>query len=662
MQRSAHLLAVMEREEIKMISDPIYQRATAEEFSLLLTNTLRSALARILAEQHKGMPCDDDAIDARIAQLELENLNLKRAARRNDFSSVELDLRNAAKALGIDLPAAIPNDLGRRTIELIRELKDVEGQVLDGEDAHSAAAPLVARFTPASVEEFTSSRPVLLSQAWDRALQLHPTRSMKGNIDAIANVTLAYFGDVPVAAITKQKQEAFFAWMARLPKKHGRSHGKNRHTEKARDEGRLAKETRQLCKQHEIDKADAADRAITDEIRAIENISDLEKRALLNDRLEPRMTITTLRRNRDGLNRLFKAAIDLGCHDVPAAISYKDVERVVAVATPNDPLYIRVTQPKIRMPWTQERLAKLLTSPIYTGCASPHRRWRPGQLIIRDAFYWVPLIVLTIGSRIEEILLLKQSGLLLRNSVYCLALGLDCDATGKTPDAERVVPIPQLLLDLGFVDWIKSRDQSHGPLLFPDIARRTTKGKVTEAFGKAFKIMLGHLGLADFDEDFYAMRKTLSSMLRDADVTDGQRQALAGHKSGTIINRHYTAHNTKKLKQAVDKANFELDISNSDKHGHPIITGCSLGTSEPLAVEVVLNDTGEADVIRVSKKGIEDYLFIFERGRVTKDKKLAQEAIQNAARKFSKIVGENPLNLPRNRLKRSAIEHFHALG
>jgi hypothetical protein len=127
-------------------------------------------------------------------------------------------------------------------------------------------------------------------------------------------------------------------------------------------------------------------------------------------------------------------------------------------------------------------------------------------------------------------------------------------------------------------------------------------------------------------------------------------------------NTHYTAHNTKKLKQAVDKANFELDISNSDKHGHPIITGCSLGTSEPLAVEVVLNDTGEADVIRVSKKGIEDYLFIFERGRVTKDKKLAQEAIQNAARKFSKIVGENPLNLPRNRLKRSAIEHFHALG
>ncbi|MGR3631590.1 MAG: hypothetical protein ACU0A8_05665 [Limimaricola soesokkakensis] len=52
------------------------------------------------------------------------------------------------------------------------------------------------------------------------------------------------------------------------------------------------------------------------------------------------------------------------------------------------------------------------------------------------------------------------------------------------------------------------------------------------------------------------MGKTLSSTLRSADVTDGQRQAIAGHKHGTVLNIHNTAHNTKDLKAAVDKADF----------------------------------------------------------------------------------------------------------
>jgi hypothetical protein len=322
---------------------------------------------------------------------------------------------------------------------------------------------------------------------------------------------LAYFGDVPVATITEHKQEAFFAWMARLPKKQGRSHGKNRHTERARKEGTLKKEPQQMQKQAEIDLADALDEAVTEDIRAIEGISDIEKRALLVEKLQPRLALPTLRRNRDGLNRLFKAATNLGSRDVPKAISYKDVERALTAATPDDPLYIRVTQRKIRMPWTEERLTQFLTCPIYTGCASVHRRWQTGSLIIRDAFYWVPLIVLTIGSRIEEILLLKRKGLRIRNGVECLALGLDPDATGKTKDAERIVPIPQMLIDLGFVEWIKSLDDKHGPLLFPEIAARTTTGKVTEAFGKAFTIIRGHLDLDDFDEDFYAIPPLLQN-------------------------------------------------------------------------------------------------------------------------------------------------------
>ncbi len=181
-----------------------------------------------------------------------------------------------------------------------------------------------------------------------------------------------------------------------------------------------------------------------EEIRSIEGISNAEKRALLADRLVPRVTDTTLRKYRDTMNRIFKSANELGI-DAPVAISYKVMERHIKSLAPDDDLYVRVTKPKIRMPWTQERISKLLSSPIYTGCSSEHRRWKRGKFIIRDADYWVPLIVLMIGSRIEEIILLKRSDVRFRDGFYLLAIASGPENKGKTEDAKRLVPLPQML-------------------------------------------------------------------------------------------------------------------------------------------------------------------------------------------------------------------------
>lgn len=118
--------------------------------------------------------------------------------------------------------------------------------------------------------------------------------------------------------------------------------------------------------------------------------------------------MSTLKKNRDSLSRLFKAAEKLGSA-VPKVISYKDLDEVVKRQASDDQLYVRVTKPKTRMPWTKDRLASFLTCPIFTGCYSKHQRSRRGRLVVRDATYWVPLMVLTLGSRIAEILHLKKS-------------------------------------------------------------------------------------------------------------------------------------------------------------------------------------------------------------------------------------------------------------
>jgi hypothetical protein len=274
----------------------------------------------------------------------------------------------------------------------------------------------------------------------------------------------------------------------------------------------------------------------------------------------------------------------------------------------------------------------------------------------------VPLIVLTIGSRIEEILLLKRRNLVLRNGTYCLAIGLDPDQKGKTPDAERVVPIPQLLLDLGFVDWIRALPEDHGPLLFPDAAQRSEIDDLTGPFSKALNRILDACGLGDFDEDFYAMRKTLSSMLRRAGVDDGQRQAIAGHKRGTILNRHYTAHHSRDLKHAVDQADFRLVIADDARRGHPVIASCGLVHSESYAVDVVLDDRSEAETIRILHGRAGSPLFEFHRVDPMTGTRASAKVVQKAAQEFREFVAEHPLILPRHPLKRFAIEHFQALA
>lgn len=633
------------------------QTLTEEKATVILGEMLRLELARILHDQDTAPIRSDAAIDALIAELEGRSSRLRRAARRNDFAQVEAPVVDAACAVGAPLQTPLQPSIGRRAIELAREILDIEANVLDGDDLRTAAATSVSRFSDASVDDFVKA-PVLISAAKARTLELYPSPSMKGNIEAPARLLLEFFGDIAVSSISEADQKAFFAWMARLPKTHGKAHGKNRFCRNAPKDPSKA----QCSKNEEIAAADAADAAIMEDIRGMNHVSDIEKRALLSERLTPRITMATLKRNRDGLNRIFKAAADLGCKPAPEAISYKAVERAVQESQPRDRLFVRVTQPKLRLPWTEERLSKFLTSPLFTGCFSEHRRWRPGRVIIRDSLYWVPLILLTIGSRIEEILLLKRKNLILRNSVFCLAIGLDPDQGGKTEDAKRIVPIPQLLLDLGFVEWIQSRPESHGPLIFPEAAARTSIGDVTGPFSKSLNRILERLGLKDFDEDLYAMRKTLSSMLRAADVTDGERQAIAGHKHGSILNRHYTTHYTRKLKDAVDKAEFDLTIRFDPKLGFATIASCGLSGGTVYDVDVTLDDLGEAEGISIKVGNKAEPVFHFDRIDQTTGERHCQSNVQKAARRFREVVEGCTLNLPRHPLKRLATEHFQALA
>ncbi|WP_421905010.1 tyrosine-type recombinase/integrase [Mameliella sp.] len=627
-----------------MLKDTGHADVCPELSKSILQEFLRAELIRLIKFEEQIATQEEDALEARLEALEVENRQLRAAARKGDWTVVQEPLEQAAALMKAgEAESAVPA-LGRKAAALKRQVNDVEAGLIEGDPLEQASHDLLAQNDLPKLEEFARP-PVLISKVWAKTLELH-TATMKGNIDALARKAIAFFGDVPITAVTKERQKEFFAWMSRLPKTHGKGHGRNRYT----SEGKT------VCYHEQIARADKEDAAIIEALRNTTKISRAEKRALLAERLTPRLTLTTLRRDRDALNRMFKAAVELGVPKIDA-LTYRDVDRILHYEVPDDDLYVRVTKAKTRKPWSEERLAALITSPLYTGSVSKHRRWQRGKVITRDAFYWVPLFVMMLGTRIEEILLLKQKDILFRNGAFCVSINSTADSPGKTKDAKRTLPLPQIMLELGFVEWWKSLPESHGVLLFPEVARRTETGDVSSAFGKRLSRILNHLDLRDFDEDFYALRKTFSSMLRAADVNDGQRQAIAGHSHGTVLNIHYTSHNTADLKKAADAADYQLQIKFSPRHGFPIIVGCGLQPNGTASVELTVGDDHQVETLTVHDDVSEQPLFVYRRTAAS-----TSPCVRDAARRMFELLAGRHLKLPRSELKREAFEHFHALG
>jgi hypothetical protein len=497
--RAAALLVAFSQAEDKVMRDLDAIELSPAEIDTILAEALRRELGRIIDRQDTAHTRSDAEIDARIAALEAEVTALRRAARRNDVALVDDWCREAADTVSVTIPGDLPPALGRKALHLKADIATLEARVEDGEDALRLAQPLVAPFSKTPVEEFVK-RPVLLSEAFDKAITLQTKPSMLPGMRAARALFLEFLGDIPVTLLTKDRQKAAFARIARLPIHHGRRHGKNRY----KSEGTV------IGKEEEIERADAADELLTEEVRAMA-ISVHEKRHLLEQRLTPRMTPRTLEKHRDVLNRVVRVAREeFGIADDLHIIGYRDLQNVIAGDRKDDDLYLRVMRPKDRLPWTPDRIRQLLTSPIYAGCASAYWRWRPGTMIIRDATYWVPLLILTMGLRVAEAVQLKRTNLVRHDGVLCMAIGEDLDQRVKNDPSRRHVPIPQVLLDLGFVEWIRGLPAAHGSFLFPEALERGSAADPAGAFGSHLRHLFARLDLVDFNEDLYALRKTLS--------------------------------------------------------------------------------------------------------------------------------------------------------
>ncbi len=576
----------------------------------MLKEMVRRAVAAMIARQESDLSVDGS--EASLRRIEAETGQIRDAQRARDWSVASAFAGDIARQNGLDPETVEAPAVARQILSLLRRLNDLSARVeRDFDDPLEVGRDLLIDHGLTPTRE-AMKPPMLLSEAIEKACVEAP-QAVENKIRVIGKVALAYFGDVAVASIVLEQSFEFLFQVWMLPKGWGKGHGRNRHEKIGKD----------LCPLQEIRDADAQDDQLLEEVMNLDALSMPDKRRRLVVELIPRLTDRYLFVQRDMLNRIFRAALgrkrvgrDVDDDDrlVPSHAQLKSRLRAwhKSQTTPCK-LPKRVSRPKRRMSWSLEHVSRLLRSPIYLGTSCPKQRSRKAtarkRIIIRDAIYWVPLVMITMGVRPEEILQAAVPDVVRRDGILCLFVGEEEDAVLKNEQSRRVLPIPQILLDLGFREWVVAKRRDGETWLFPEIQPDKSHGRRSQIFGDRLRNLLKTLKLHDPREDIYAMRRTLSSKLLGLGIDTGTRQRILGHLEGTTIDRHYSDHGLLELKALLDSVDYGIEIGTDKRFGFPIIVGNRTALQTALDVEVALTDRREISAVQLRDSETDEIVF-----------------------------------------------------
>lgn len=185
--------------------------------------------------------------------------------------------------------------------------------------------------------------------------------------------------------------------------------------------------------------------------------------------------------------------------------------------------------------FNEEDLQRIFARERYVSWARQHpHRW------------WAPMIGLYTGARINEVAQLKVADILQECGTWCIAFRKTVDAdlahqtrvrsrqSLKGRAAVRTIPIPQPLLDAGFLDFLADMKECGHPRLFPHLSagvnKKTgqTNARYSQGLLAQFGVYLKGLGFAK-GVGFHAFRHTFATELHHQGIADEDIALVTGH-------------------------------------------------------------------------------------------------------------------------------------
>lgn len=121
--------------------------------------------------------------------------------------------------------------------------------------------------------------------------------------------------------------------------------------------------------------------------------------------------------------------------------------------------------------FSSDQLKTLFSSPLFRGCLSDTETHKPGNVLVRDWRYWLPVVALFTGARLGEIAQLLVEDVRQIDGIWCAYVTAQGDdgKSIKTANSRRVIPIHPELEKLGFLKFHEAQKRAGQRRLFPEI-------------------------------------------------------------------------------------------------------------------------------------------------------------------------------------------------
>jgi len=181
---------------------------------------------------------------------------------------------------------------------------------------------------------------------------------------------------------------------------------------------------------------------------------------------------------------------------------------------------------------------------------------------IRYPVYWIPLLGLHTGCRLNELCQLHVSDVKPIGRLWCLDINNESpDKSLKNEPSIRTIPIHQVLIDLGFVKYVQTLEKRGVKRVFHELThdRDGYFRNVSRFFNGTY---LPKLGIKRKGKNFHSFRHSLTNHLKQKGINENYVDELTGHKWNTMTFGTYSQKYEPKilLEQCVSKISFNLDF------------------------------------------------------------------------------------------------------
>jgi integrase len=212
-----------------------------------------------------------------------------------------------------------------------------------------------------------------------------------------------------------------------------------------------------------------------------------------------------------------------------------------------------------RLPWTDPELKHIFSQKTFTD-----------QKRYRENYYWLPLIGLYTGARIEEICQLKLHDIVTYENTLCFDItNIDDDQDLKNEQSRRMIPIHQELIEFGLLNYITWRRSNNEELLLDGL--KLLNGKYSKKPSERFSEQMKKIGFPrDGSKVFHSFRHTMQKKLEELHFEDYLIKCVLGHIIDNESHGRYGQRNKAvTIKNIFEKLSFKHLLSDTLKWQPP---------------------------------------------------------------------------------------------